>query len=351
MKLVNNYRIRLIGILTITALRFGFYSSDMMTGVVPFSWPALLENLLLTLLMAVTIWEATRAVVVYFNKRHPLHYISGHRFAKEALFVILANTLVYALTLLLFFFTDPESEPHAVYLFFGFLDRFLYGILVAAFYELLLFIEAWRTATKEAEELKKVNLMVQLESLKNQVKPHFLFNSLNTLTGLVEKDPSQAVKFIAELSKVYRYLLQSNEKELIALSQELQFTEAYFYLLQTRFGQGISLQIAITESAESYLIPPLTLQMLVENAVKHNQVSARKPLHIKLSLEDGEWLRVENNYQPKRNPAPSNGMGLSNIASKYRLLSQPEVIIRSDENSFRVKVPLIKPVSHEHIYS
>ena len=343
MNLINNYRIRLYGILIISALRFGFYSSDMMAGTVPFSWSALLENFVMTILMAVTIWEATRAVVVYWNKRYPTKRITARHFMLEALFVILANSLVYSLTLVLFFIVDSNTKPHAVYLFFGFIDRFLYGILVAAFYEMLLFMEAWRTATQEAEQLKKVNLMVQLESLKNQVKPHFLFNSLNTLTGLVEKDTAQAVKFISELSKVYRYLLQSNEKELIALSQELQFTKAYFYLLQTRFGKGIDMQVEVTEDALNSLIPPLTLQMLVENAVKHNQVSVRNPLVINLKTDSHDWLTVQNSFQPKRGPANSNGMGLSNIAAKYRLLNQPNVQVQSSEGCFLVKVPLIKP--------
>jgi LytS/YehU family sensor histidine kinase len=205
-------------------------------------------------------------------------------------------------------------------------------------------MEALRKATQEAEQLKKLNVMMQLESLKSQVKPHFLFNSLNTLTGLVEKDTSRAVKFIAELSKVYRYLLQSNEKEVIQVSEELKFTQAYFFLLQTRFGEGISLETEVAEKYHYHLIPPLTLQMLLENAVKHNQVSARKPLHVIIRADEGT-LVVQNNYQPKRSVATSNGMGLSNIAAKYKLLNQPEVLILNGDEHFTVRVPLIKPTA------
>jgi LytS/YehU family sensor histidine kinase len=141
---------------------------------------------------------------------------------------------------------------------------------------------------------------------------------------------------------VYRYLLQSNEKELIHLSQELQFAEAYFFLLQTRFGDGINLRIDVPEEYLDYTIPPLTLQMLLENAVKHNQVSARKPLQISISEEEGE-LVVKNTNQPKRSAVSSNGMGLSNIAAKYKLLNQSELTIIHDEESFTVKLPLLKP--------
>jgi LytS/YehU family sensor histidine kinase len=220
----------------------------------------------------------------------------------------------------------------------------LYGVLIAAFYELLFFMGAWQKATQETEELKKINLQVQLESLKNQVKPHFLFNSLNTLTGLVEKDAARAVKFIAELSNVYRYLLQSNEKEVVPLAQELQFTQAYVFLLQTRFGAGLSLQVDVPEPFALDLVPPLTLQLLVENAVKHNQVSVRKPLQVCITATDS-FLTVQNNKQLKRSAA-STGMGLSNIAAKYRLLNQPDIIILDEESRFTVKVPLIK---HERI--
>jgi LytS/YehU family sensor histidine kinase len=237
------------------------------------------------------------------------------------------------------------SKVNPLYLTYGLFYTFLYGVLVAAFYEFLFYMEAWKIATQEAEELKKINLQVQLESLKNQVKPHFLFNSLNTLTALVEKDQAQAVKFIAELAQVYRYLLQSNEKELIALAQELQFTKAYFFLLRTRFGEGISLQIEVEESLQNCLIPPLTLQILVENAMKHNQVSVRKPLYVTIRSEAAKWLVVSNNLQLKRVAAPSSGMGLSNIAAKYKILNQPDILIYKEADSFTVKVPLINPTS------
>jgi LytS/YehU family sensor histidine kinase len=170
-----------------------------------------------------------------------------------------------------------------------------------------------------------------------------LFNSLNTLTGLVEQDSKQAVRFIAELSKVYRYLLQSNEKEVIGLQQELEFTEAYFFLLQTRFGNSLSIDVQVPELLrQQYGLPPLTLQMLVENAVKHNQVSSSKPLQVRIWNEGTQWLLVQNNLQPKRHQPASSGMGLTNIATKYQLLNQPQVMVQNDAQHFVIKVPLIK---------
>ena len=317
--------------------------SDTLAGLQLLTWGGLLSNFLWSLLTGIITWETNRAVVLFFNQRYPFGKISAERLGKEAFVVFIVNSLVYGISIGFFFLLTPETAPPRLYLILGLFDRFLHGMLVAAFYELLLFMEALRKATQEAEQLKKINVMMQLESLKSQVKPHFLFNSLNTLTGLVEKDTPGAVKFIAELSNVYRYLLQSSEKELIQLSQELQFTQAYFFLLQTRFGGGIRLQVNVDEKYLTHFIPPLTLQMLLENAVKHNQVSVRKPLLVTIKGEKTE-LVVTNNFQPKRSVATSNGMGLSNIAAKYKLLNHPDVVILSEDEAFTVRVPLIKPI-------
>ncbi|GAB3491358.1 hypothetical protein GCM10027341_04230 [Spirosoma knui] len=338
MKLVNSLRIRLVGVAVIATLRFGLMSAEIWQGVMPLV--LVIDN---TLVAALLIWESSRAVVIYTHRRYPLSALSGWRFGREALVLLLVIGVVYGIRAIiyeLYFSTEPTSVFMHV---FGLFYTYLYGALTAAFYELLMYMEAWQKANQEAEQFKKANLLSQLDSLKNQVKPHFLFNSLNTLTALVEKDQAQAVKFIAELSKVYRYLLQSNEHKLISLAGELQFTQAYFFLLQTRFGQGISMTVNNVAPFENYLIPPLTLQILLENAVKHNQVSVNKPLNVCITVEAGQWLSVTNNVQQKRVSVPTTGMGLTNIAAKYKLLNQPEVQILSDPAHFTVKVPLIHP--------
>lgn len=343
MKLTTNYHIRLAGILLLTLLRFAFSSSDKLAGNQPATFKIVVIDLIISLLTAIVMWEANRALVIYYNRRSLLEKTAAGRFAKEALLVAALNACIYAGFIAIMMLLDPAARPHWVYLLFGMLDRIVYGLLVAGFYEMLLFVYALKTANEEAALLKKLNVTIQLESLKNQVKPHFLFNSLNTLTALVEKDQAKAVKFIAELSKVYRYLLQSNDKELIALQQELQFTEAYFFLLLMRFGEGAWMKTSIDEQAKQCLIPPLTLQMLVENAIKHNQVSVRKPLEVKIWSEDNKWLVVQNNLQPKRH-ASSTGVGLSNIATKLKLLNQPDLQIIDDGQFFTIKVPLIKAI-------
>jgi sensor histidine kinase YesM len=337
LKLVNDLRIRAAGILVIATLRLGLMIVAIYTGEVK-TWE-IFEN---TLLAGFLIWESSRAVVLYFHRRYPLGQSNARRYWQEASVLVAVDSSFYLVRSVVFMGVfSQEGPPKLIFHLFGLLYTLLYGMLAAAFYELLIYMEAWKKANQEAEQLKKANLVSQLDSLKNQVKPHFLFNSLNTLTALVEKQPAQAVQFIAELSKVYRYLLQSNQKELIALSGELDFTRAYFFLLQMRFGEGICLQVDVEKEYLDHLVPPLTLQMLVENAVKHNQVSVRKPLSVRIAIEQGKWLVVSNNAQPKRTSVPSSGMGLANIATKYKLLNQPQLRVQAVPTHFTVKVPLI----------
>jgi LytS/YehU family sensor histidine kinase len=147
---------------------------------------------------------------------------------------------------------------------------------------------------------------------------------------------------VNELSRVYRYLLQSNDKELTPLRDELSFLNAYFFLLKTRFGEAIQMEISINDEFMSYLIPPLTLQILVENAVKHNIVSQSKPLLIEVVYEGNEQMSVANNIQKKTVHVASNGMGLANISAKFKLLNQPEIVINTDNNKFKITLPLLK---------
>ncbi|MFD1140152.1 sensor histidine kinase [Larkinella insperata] len=204
-------------------------------------------------------------------------------------------------------------------------------------------LNKWRENTLEKEQLKKVNLQSQYESLKSQVNPHFLFNSLNSLSSLIADEPERAEEFVDEMSKVYRYLLQTNEGELTTLETELGFIQSYFHLLKTRYGAGIRLEIGVSEPFRAYKLPPLTLQMLVENAVKHNVIHSNKPLLIEIKTTQVGRLIVRNNLQRKTGRVASNQVGLSNILAKYRLLAQTDPIVTSDQTYFTVALPLLAP--------
>jgi sensor histidine kinase YesM len=198
-----------------------------------------------------------------------------------------------------------------------------------------------RASQLEAEQLKKAQLQTQFDSLKEQVNPHFLFNSLNSLSSLIATDPDKAEEFVEEMSRVYRYLLRSNEEQLTTLRKELEFIESYTLLLKTRFGSGFQPVMTIEEKMKEYLLPPMTLQLLIENAVKHNIVDPDTPLTVQLYTE-GEKLVVSNNLQKKNKAVVSNKVGLSNIISKYKLLNCPDVEIIETADEFSVALPLIK---------
>ena len=217
----------------------------------------------------------------------------------------------------------------------------LVDVLAASFHEAAAFYERWKKATVLAEQLKRENLQTQLDSLKAQVNPHFLFNSLNSLSSLISEDSVQAEKFLDELSKVYRYLLRSNEDDLTSLSQELMFIQSYYHLLKTRYGDSLQVHTHIEDHYLDYQLPPLTLQMLVENAVKHNRMMKESPLRITLK-NAGDKLIVVNNLQRKLRQVISNKVGLGNIAKKYKLLEQDNILVRDDGHEFAVVIPLIK---------
>jgi two-component system, LytTR family, sensor kinase len=180
----------------------------------------------------------------------------------------------------------------------------------------------------------------KFDALKNQLDPHFLFNSLNVLTSLIEENPDSAQKFTTSLSKVYRYVLEQKNKELITVDEELRFAKTYMSLLKMRFEDSIIFEIPEKASNPESKVVPLSLQLLLENAVKHNMVTSSKPLHIKI-YEDGNHLVVMNNLQPKQIVKKSSGVGLENIKQRYALLTERKVYINQRDKDFAVAIPML----------
>jgi len=197
----------------------------------------------------------------------------------------------------------------------------------------------------ETQKLEKQQLINEVALLRTQVNPHFLFNCFNTLSSLISDDKVQAEKFLDELSKVYRYLLRNNESGMSSLEQEMQFIKSYFKLLKTRYGSGIELSLNIHPGYMELQLPSLSLQLLLENAVKHNVVSKSNPVHVSIQTTDDARIVVENNLNKKMNTLESTGIGLSNIKEKYRLLKQGEVSIEELADIFKVTIPLIQAKS------
>ncbi len=192
------------------------------------------------------------------------------------------------------------------------------------------------------QQLKQQYAEAQMRALQSQVNPHFLFNALNILIALIDENPRQASDYVEELSSVYRYLLRSTDQELTPLSNELDFIQSYFRLLRTRFGDSICPELSIASADKDALIPPLTLQLLVENAVKHNRALSEEPLTIRIRTTEQGQLVVENNMQPRNVQVYSHGVGLNNIADKYRILGHPLPLIEEKEGWFRVTLSLLQ---------
>lgn len=219
------------------------------------------------------------------------------------------------------------------------------NMIFETLYEAEYIFSKLKESSAEKETLQELSLQTEFDALKNQVNPHFLFNCFNTLSSLISVDRKKAEQFLSELSKVYRYLLRNNEDGMSTLENELKFIESYFQLLQTRHGEAVQLNIEVDRRYNPYLIPSLTLQLLVENVVKHNVLSKNKPLVIDIFTTTGNALVVNNNLQRRTAKVVSNKVGLENIKARYALLRQPGFQVIENEKNFTIVLPLIwKPV-------
>ena len=205
-----------------------------------------------------------------------------------------------------------------------------------------------RQLTEEKNELllkterqEKANILSQYETLKNQVNPHFLFNCLNALASLIHEDPSMAETFTSRLTRVYRYVLDLNQHTIVSVQQELDFLENYLFLQEIRFGENLQWNIRIEEALRNRGIPPLSLQLLAENAVKHNIISRQQPLTLSIYVE-GEFLVVANNFQPRHEKIESTGIGLENLKKRYAFLSDQAPIFAQKAGEYIAKLPLME---------
>jgi sensor histidine kinase YesM len=222
----------------------------------------------------------------------------------------------------------------------GYFSRYMAtGLLSGIVVKIILLLREGRQKTKENEQLKRAYLQAELELLKGQLNPHFLFNSLSSLSGIIREDPQLAQHYVSQLSKVFRYSLQQSGTSMVTLKEEVGMIMAYSELLTMRFEKGFKMDVDIDSDFLSQHIPHLSLQLLLENAAKHNIATAKKPLKVSVFV-DGGYLIVRNNLQPIANPESSTGIGLVNLNERYKILMGREIeIIRSDDY-FTVKLPL-----------
>lgn len=345
---IKEGKLRIVGYFVLTALFFIFFMLEMF-----FSWRdehMFLKVLLLTILHTLAIWEPTRFLILYFRKKY-----AGLHAVKKRLTRLVAVSVPYAILVgWLRIYLEDQSNLWGVSV--ANLTTYLYTIgitllftlLQIAVYESIYFFEEWNRSRAEAEDMKRLNVQMQMDSLKVQIQPHFLFNTLNTLIGLIEVNKDRAISFTENLAFVYRYLLEANESSLISLEEELRFANTYFSLLKTRYPDGLFLANELTDT-EGYEVPPLSLQLLIENAVKHNSITRARPLYIHLKYDqDGQRLIVENNLQAKNAPA-TTGMGLQHLKKKFELLNMPSIHVKTDRDTFSVSLPLAKKQQYESV--
>jgi hypothetical protein len=230
-------------------------------------------------------------------------------------------------------------------------------IIVSLVFHLIYFYKAFQEKKVVEQKIIAGTATAKFESLKNQLDPHFLFNSLNVLSSLIEENPEIAQKFTTSLSKVYRYVLDQRDKELITIAEEIDFAKTYVKLLQMRFEKAVYFELDETLNSHQGFVVPLCLQLLLENSIKHNVVSDAKPLTIKIYIQD-KALVIENNLQIKESFSDRKGVGIENIVNRYALLTKREVMIEKSNDYYKVLIPILtkqidqmkqNPISNESI--
>jgi len=283
----------------------------------------------------------------FLNKKFPWSENTKKRAILSIVSILIANfVLVYLCNYINFVIIQKVATTEQ---FFGgdynFRNWFMINIalLISAFLHAKSFMsELSKTSRKEVVEQKLIakSANAQFESLKNQLDPHFLFNSLNVLSSLIDENPGQAQKFTASMSKIYRYVLEQKDKELVTIEDEIEFAKTYCDLLKTRFENSVNFIFDVREEDLRRFVVPLSLQLLLENCIKHNLATSSKPLLIKIFTE-GDTLCIENNLQIREQIKESAGIGLSNIVQRYSLLTNENVFIEKSEDYFKVKLPVL----------
>jgi len=288
-------------------------------------------------------WEGNRLIKPFLKEKL---YSQGNKFRFLGIFFLTGNLVAVAAAALSVYGAGALGYGYGWEQLRNPLKlNIIYATLINLFLHLvnaiLYFFGEYRRQWSEAEELRRHNEQAQLQLIKSQVNPHFLFNNLNVLSGMVIRDNPEANRFIEAFSKVYRYILNNQQKELVELRSELEFIQPYLFLLQKRFGEGLSVTIDIPEQYQNRHVVPAALQMLIENAIKHNVVSRNRPLHILIRAGADDTLLVQNNLQPRLMKEPSTQIGLMNIRKRYEGISGRSVMVHRNNDRFEVNLPLL----------
>ncbi|UOG73620.1 histidine kinase [Hymenobacter tibetensis] len=338
---INDYRLRLIGIpvlsLAITLLTASSHGT--------WTLPLFIVDWAISLYLTSVLWLLNRTLWHWLLRRFPhvdetkrrLWMLAGLSVLGTSGATVLLRMPLHWL-LPQYFHLDFQSQLSSI--FFNLFPT----VAVLTLYETLYFFRQWEQNVRRSEQLQSAGTQSQLEALQSQLDPHFLFNTLNTLSALIEPDNKQAQQFVEQLADVYRYVLLTRDKPTVPLAEELAFVDTYLALHKVRFRDNLRITVDVPAPALGARVAPLSVQLLVENALKHNVASRDFPLELRLSAHiSGSYFTVENTLRPRTaGLAPSTGMGLANVRHRYQLLqaSQP-VVVSADKGFFRVQLPLL----------
>ncbi|AHM61558.1 signal transduction histidine kinase [Flammeovirgaceae bacterium 311] len=299
----------------------------------------ILRNFMYTFTVVAAMWIGNGWITDWLDARISWVEKPSLRFSAGVLLMVLYTTGIYVLIIETIEWVNEQEFSRRTYL-----QSLLVTMSITAIISVVLhareFLLNWRQAAIDKERLEKAHVASQYDSLRNQVNPHFLFNSLNVLSELVHQDADEAERFVRQLGRVYRYVLEKREVEVVPLQEELEFLRSYLFLHEIR--QPNTLQVEWPQQVgEEEGVPPLALQLLAENALKHNVLDAKQPLRLVLRKENS-WLVVENKLQRRTIPASGTGVGLSNLTNRYKYLTDRAVGIEETEGCFKVSLPLLK---------
>ncbi|NVO20558.1 MAG: histidine kinase [Bacteroidetes bacterium] len=323
-------------------LFIAFISPTVDYGVSITSGPFMIV-LLISFLRTAIIWHGSMYIIIFCTTTFPIFKYPAKLLLIQlvllSVFVILIESA--EIVAMKYLVNAPLSDHDSKMLIF---TSLLITFLISSIYASVSFFIQWKENLLRAQNLEKANLEAQYETLKAQVNPHFLFNSLNTLLSMVEGN-DDAELYIENLSEFMRFILQNRDKQSILLEEELSVTNQYVYLQKSRFGQKFFVETKIPDQYLTCAIPPLTLQMLIENAIKHNEISHEHTLTIRIYVNNEEQLVVENNLKKKIDAEPSTGIGLKNIKDRYQYLFEKTIDIYESDTIFRVILPLPSQIS------
>jgi len=306
------------------------------------SWELLLSYVFF-ITVALLIWKGNVWLLYYIRKYNVELYDNYFRIVITYFVAnIVFSALVSISALYCWQWMSKENQLDHTGILLGTLFVVISVLFINNLFEIILLRREMEYNRVRAQKMEIAKVEAELEALKSQIDPHFIFNSLNTLSYLITREPQSARLYNDTLAKVYRYILLNKEKDLVLLKEELEFISNYFYLLKIRFSDAVNMIIEISDvCSEDFLIPPISLQTLVENAIKHNEFNESHPLDIRIAISTNHVI-IRNPVRPKEQSAPSNKIGLNNLDNRYKLITRKNIVVENNHKYFSVKLPILK---------